>query len=182
MIYGDRIRLRKLERADLPQFVIWLNDPEVRAGLGMHLPISQAEEDRWYEKMLARPPEEQVLVIEVREEAHWQMIGSTSLFDFDWRNRKAEFGLLIGDKNYWNRGYGTETTALILKHGFETLNLHRIELKVFSSNPRAQRAYEKAGYVLEGIQRQAEFRNGQYVDDHLMAVLREEWLATRSNP
>ena len=177
MIYGERIRLRKLEKADLIQFVEWLNDPEVRSGIGVFLPMSQAEEDRWYEKMLERPPEEHILVVEIRDEDGWRVIGSTSFFDFHWRSRKAEFGILIGDKSVWNQGYGTEVTRLMLKHGFETLNLHRIELRVFSTNPRARRAYEKAGYVLEGIQRQAEFRNGQYVDEHLMAVLRGEWKA-----
>jgi RimJ/RimL family protein N-acetyltransferase len=180
MIFGDRIRLRKLERADLPQFVEWLNDPEVRAGLGASLPLSQAEEDRWYEKMLDRPSEEHVLVIEVCEEDRWQMIGSTSFFDIHWRNRKAEFGILIGDKNYWNRGYGTETTRLMLKHGFESLNLNRIYLKVYTTNPRARRAYEKAGYTLEGTLRQADFREGQYVDDLIMSVLRDEWKNSHS--
>lgn len=179
MIYGDRIRLRKLERADLPQFVAWLNDPEVRAGIGMFLPLSQAEEDRWFEKMLDRASEEQVLAVEIREGEGWRAIGSTSFFDFHWISRKAEFGILLGDKSIWNQGYGTEVTRLMLQHGFETLNLHRIELRVYSTNPRARRAYEKAGYVLEGIQREAEFRNGQYIDEHLMAVLRSEWLSSK---
>ncbi len=177
MIYGNRLRLRKLERVDLAQFVVWLNDPEVRAGIGMFLPISQAEEDRWYEKMLDRPSEEQVLAVEIREGEGWRVIGSTSFFDFHGISRKAEFGILIGDKTVWNQGYGTEITHLMLQHGFDTLNLNRIELRVYSTNPRARRVYEKAGYVLEGTQRQAEFRNGQYIDDHLMAVLRDEWKA-----
>jgi RimJ/RimL family protein N-acetyltransferase len=175
MIYGRRIRLRKLEKSDFAQFVEWLNDPEVRAGIGMYLPLSQAEEERWYEKMLDRPSEEHVLAVEIRDGEGWRVIGSTSFFDFHWRSRKAEFGIVIGDKTVWNQGYGTEITRLMLKHGFETFNLHRIELRVFSNNPRARRAYEKAGYVLEGIQRQAEFRGGEYLDEHLMAVLRDEW-------
>ncbi|NUM45660.1 MAG: GNAT family N-acetyltransferase [Anaerolineales bacterium] len=179
MIYGNRIRLRKLEKADLPLFVAWFNDPEVRAGIGMYLPMSQVEEDRWFERMVERPPVEHILAVEIRDEAGWRLVGSTSLFDFDWRVRKAEFGILLGDKTIWNQGYGTEVTRLMLQHGFETLNLNRIELKVYSTNPRAQRAYEKAGYVLEGTQRQADYRNGQYVDDHFMAVLRDEWFARK---
>ncbi|NJN44186.1 MAG: GNAT family N-acetyltransferase, partial [Anaerolineae bacterium] len=97
MIYGDRIRLRKMEKEDTPQFVLWLNDPEVRTGLGAYLPISQAEEDKWFEKMLDRPPAEHNLVVDIREGDNWRMIGSTSFFDFNWRARKAEFGILIGD-------------------------------------------------------------------------------------
>jgi RimJ/RimL family protein N-acetyltransferase len=175
MIYGDRIRLRRLEEADLPKFVDWLNDPDVRAGVSMYLPVSSDEEKNWYEGMLRRPPDERILAIDIREGPGWRLIGSTSFFDFNHRNRNAEFGLLIGDKSIWNKGYGTEVTRLMLRHGFETLNLHRIVLRVFSTNPAARRVYEKAGYRLEGTMREADYRDGKYVDLHLMAVLQPEW-------
>jgi RimJ/RimL family protein N-acetyltransferase len=63
---------------------------------------------------------------------------------------------------------------LLVKHGFETLNLNRIYLQVFANNPRAIRAYEKAGFIHEGRKRQAEFRDGQYIDVLLMSILRDE--------
>jgi RimJ/RimL family protein N-acetyltransferase len=175
MIYGERIRFRHAERADLPQFVDWLNDPDVRQGISMYLPMSLAEEEQWFEGMLQRPPNERIFVIEIRDGDGWRMIGSTGFHEIDWRNQKAEFGILIGEKSEWNKGYGTEAACLMLRHGFETLNLHRIQLKVFSDNPRAIRAYEKAGYVLEGRQREAAYRGGRYLDDLLMSVLRHEW-------
>jgi RimJ/RimL family protein N-acetyltransferase len=64
---------------------------------------------------------------------------------------------------------------LLLKHGFETLNLHRIFLRVYETNPRAIRTYEKVGFVHEGRMRQALYRQGQYHDILLMSVLRPEW-------
>ena len=103
------------------------------------------------------------------------MIGNSGFFNIDWRNRGAELGIVIGDKAYWNKGYGTEVMRLLLHHGFTTLNLHRIFLRVFEGNPRAIRAYEKAGFVHEGRMRQAEFRDGKYLDVLLMSVLRPEW-------
>ena len=178
MIYSDRIRLRAPERTDLPHFVVWLNDPEVRSGLAMHLPFSLAEEEFWFEAMIKRPPSEHVLVIEVRYEEYsenWTAIGTCSFHEIDWRIRKAEVGIVIGEKGYWNKGYGTETMRLLLKHGFNTLNLNRIALRVFSNNPRAIRSYEKAGFVVDGHLRQAEYKDGQYFDEIIMSVLREEW-------
>ncbi|MEX1248933.1 MAG: GNAT family protein [Anaerolineales bacterium] len=175
MIYGKRIRLRHAERSDIPTFVKWLNDPEVRAGISAYLPISTAEEEKWFEKSLERPPEERNLCIEVKQKSKWIHIGSTSFFDFNWRARKAEIGIMIGDKSYWNKGYGTETMLLMLQHGFETLNLHRIYLKVYATNPRAIRSYEKVGFVLEGRQREAHFDNGVYSDGLIMGVLQHEW-------
>lgn len=175
MIQGQRIRLRHTELADIPRFVEWLNDPEVRQGISMYLPISQAEEEQWFENLLKRPQEERPLVVEAHTGATWTMIGNTSFFNFDWRNRSAEVGIFIGDKSQWNKGYGTETMQLLLRHGFNTLNLHRIFLRVFESNPRAIRSYEKAGFVEEGQMRQAEYQDGAFIDVLLMSVLRSEW-------
>jgi RimJ/RimL family protein N-acetyltransferase len=97
----------------------------------------------------------------------------------DWRSRKAEIGIMIGDKRYWNKGYGTEAMRLILQHGFETLNLHRLYLRVFSDNSRAVRTYEKAGFVLEARMRETNFDNGRYRDDLMMSMLRPEWDAAK---
>ena len=174
MIYGQRIRLRHIEREDLPHFVAWLNDPEVRYGLAMYLPLSQVEEEHWFENVQKRERDEQPLVIEVKSQDGWTMIGNSGFFNIDWRNRDAELGIVIGDKTYWNKGYGTEVMRLLLHHGFTTLNLHRIFLRVFAENPRAIRAYEKAGFVHEGRMRQAEFRDGKYLDVLFMSVLRPE--------
>jgi diamine N-acetyltransferase len=175
MIYGDRIRLRHAEREDLPMFVAWLNDPEVRQGLALYLPLSQAEEEGWFEKALKAPPPERPLVIEAKGDENWKTIGNSGFHNVDWRNRNAELGIVIGEKRYWNRGYGTETMRLLLAHGFKTLNLHRIYLRVFENNPRAIRAYEKAGFVLEGKQRQAEYQDGIYLDVIFMSVLKPDW-------
>jgi len=180
MIYGKRIRLRAPERVDIPLFVKWLNDPEVRRGLARYLPISTAEEENWFEGMLGRPVVEQPLTIEVQPEGSWRAIGNIAFFNIDWRVRSAEVGILIGEKEFWNQGYGTETMRLFLKHGFETLNLNRIFLVVYENNPRAIRAYEKAGFVLEGRQRQALYMDGEYSDVLMMSVLVEDFDSPKS--
>lgn len=177
MIYGDRIRLRSAERSDLPRFVEWLNDPEVTAGLSMVLPLSQVDEETWFDQMMKSPPDQHTLVIEAHQETSWVPLGNCSFMHIDYRNRNAEIGIFIGRKDLWNLGYGTETMRLMLKHGFNTLNLHRIYLRVFASNTRAVRAYEKAGFVHEGRLRDAEYRDGSYADVLIMSVLKQEWKA-----
>jgi len=195
MIYGDRIRFRAVEREDLPTFKKWINDPEVRQGLGVYLPLSSEDEEEWFEGVRKHPPDERNLVIEVRQpdelsippgelasppelepsEITWRMIGGCSFFKLDGRNRSAEFGIMIGDKNYWNHGYGTEAVRLLVKHGFNTLNLNRIYLRVLENNPRAIRAYEKVGFIHEGRQRQAEYKDGGYLDLLVMSFLKDEF-------
>lgn len=175
MIYGERIRMRAPEREDLPMFVEWINDPQVREGLMMYLPMSLAREEKWFEEVLNRPPDYQPMVIEVQELDEWIPIGNMGIFAHDKNAHSVEFGIMIGNKAYWDKGYGTEALQLLLKHCFDTLNLNRVFLRVFETNPRAIRCYEKAGFVHEGRLRQALFKDGAYRDILLMGILREEW-------
>lgn len=175
MIVGRNIRLRALERNDLPCLKEWLNDAEVTDGLATFLPLSMADEEQWFDRMFHLEQEEKPLAIDLKEDGAWRLIGDVGFFNLEWTNRSAEFGILIGDKSVWNKGYGTESVRLLLKHGFETLNLHRIYLRVYATNPRARRSYEKVGFVLEGTLREAVYRHGRYSDIHIMSVLRSEW-------
>jgi RimJ/RimL family protein N-acetyltransferase len=175
VIYGERVRLRAPERRDIPRFVDWLNDPEVTAGLLLALPFSQADEETWFDNMLKRPMEEHPLTIEIKGDEGWFAIGNFGFHNIDWRCRSSEVGIVIGEKSLWNMGYGTEVMRLMLKHGFNTLNLNRIALEVYENNPRAIRSYEKAGFFLEGCKRQGMYKDGHYIDILLMSVLRSEW-------
>jgi diamine N-acetyltransferase len=175
VIVGKRVRLRAVERSDLPKFHEWLNDAEVTEGLAIYLPLSMIDEEKWYERVVQSEPDQHPLAIDIKDGAAWQLIGNCGLFNLEWTNRSAEFGIFIGDKSCWNKGYGTEALEVLLQHGFDTLNLNRINLRVYASNPRARRSFDKAGFVLEGTMREALFRCGKYVDVYLMSVLRSEW-------
>jgi RimJ/RimL family protein N-acetyltransferase len=95
--------------------------------------------------------------------------------DINWKNRSAEVGIFIGDKRYWNQGYGRDAMVLMLRHAFYNLGLNRVSLRVYVTNPRAVHCYEKAGFVLEGRMRQAQFKDGKFIDVLLMSALASEW-------
>jgi RimJ/RimL family protein N-acetyltransferase len=175
ILYGERVRLRAVERSDVLIYYDWVNDPEVTRGLSLYLPMSNADEEKWFERSLERDPNEKPLSIEIKDGDGWRLIGNCGVFSIEWTNRSAELGILIGDKSVWNKGYGTETMILLLRHGFGTLNLNRLFLRVYADNPRAIRSYEKAGFVEEGRMREAIFKNGRYEDIIIMSVLRSEW-------
>ena len=175
MIFGERIRLRAINQDDLPIFVEWLNDPEIIRGLMVMLPFSLDDETAWYAEVRKKPQEEKPLAIEILTEGGWELIGNCGLFGIDWRTRQAEFGIVIGAKQHWDQGYGTEALGLMVRHGFGTLNLNRISLRVFADNPRAIRSYEKAGFVHEGRLREGHYHDGVYVDVLVMSMLRSDW-------
>ena len=170
-ITGKKIRLRAIERSDIPAFVRWFNDPEVRQYLAVYMPMSQAQEERWFEAQL----EQRDRFIFGIETLDGKLIGNLGLINIDWKNSQAVLGIVLGEKEYWGQGYGTDAIRALLSFAFTKMNLNRIRLSVFDYNERAQRCYRKCGFQLEGRLRQAHFSDGRYHDELVMGILREEF-------
>ncbi len=172
MIKGEKIVLRAFEREDLPNCVRWFNDPEVVIYYGRFRPLSMAEEEEWYEEQL-KDNNQFIFAIEF-EGKH---IGNCGFFDIDRPNRQAELIILIGEKDYWDKGLGTDAVNTLVRYGFEQMNFHRVYLKIFEPNGRAIRCYEKCGFVHEGLERESQFRHGRYMDLVVMSILEQEFKA-----
>jgi diamine N-acetyltransferase len=172
MLYGTMVRLRAIERDDIPLFVKWFNDPEVRQHLAMYRPLSLAQEEKWFERHAEPDPAEHIFAIETQEGVH---IGNVGLHDLNWKDRGGELGIVIGEKAYWGQGYGSDAIMTMLGFAFGELNLHRVFLRVNADNPRAIRSYEKCGLRQEGILRDAVFTEGQYKHQHIMSILQTEF-------
>ncbi|ACR79886.1 GNAT family N-acetyltransferase [Kosmotoga olearia] len=170
ILKGEKVVLRPLEVEDARTIVPLINDAELRQYLLQVFPINKFMEENWI-KNHSSSSNEVNLAITTDDE----LIGVTGYMNIDWVNRCAEFGIGIFNKKYWGKGYGTETTKLMLEYAFRKLNLNRVYLRVFDYNERAIRAYEKCGFVLEGRQRQAVFSNGRYHDVLMMSILAEEY-------
>jgi RimJ/RimL family protein N-acetyltransferase len=177
---GQHVFLRPAERSDIPTFVRWFADADVTRNLMARAPFSQAAEEQWFDRMLAAHAKtDWFFVICLLDDE--RAIGTIGLHDLDQTNGTAVFGIAIGEKAEWDKGYGTDALHAICDFGFGELRLERIELEVYADNARARRSYEKAGFTLEGTRRRAHFRRGGYEDVHFMALLREEW-AVQSRP
>jgi RimJ/RimL family protein N-acetyltransferase len=176
MFTGELVTLGPIQREYLPRYVEWLNDWEVRRFLAPNLPhpYTLEDEEGWFNR---QREEQAARHFAILTRAEGQIIGNCGLHAIDWTNRHATFGIFIGDPSFWSKGYGTDATLTLLRYAFEEANLHRIELEVFAFNPRAIRMYGKCGFKLEGIRKQALFREGAWHDEHIMAVLRDEWIA-----
>ena len=171
-ITGKKVRLRAIERSDIPAFVRWLNDPEVTQYLVAYMPMSLAQEERWFESQLEQR-DQFVLGVETLD---GKLIGNLALAHIDWKNRRAGMGVMLGEKEYWGQGYGTDAITTLLGFAFNLMNLHTVHLTTYEYNKRAIRCYEKCGFQLEGRMRQAHYYGGRYHDELLMGVLKEEFL------
>jgi RimJ/RimL family protein N-acetyltransferase len=177
---SERLWFRAPELADVPLITAWINDPRVRMNLDVRrFPLNQSTEEEWV-RNASGPPDKAprtdiTLLFGARPDE--RPMGSAGLHAINWLVREAEFGILIGSPEDWNKGYGREVARRMVRYGFEELNLERIKLRVNASNMAGLKAYEAAGFVTEGRLRKAAFINGAYEDMVCMAILREEWKA-----
>jgi RimJ/RimL family protein N-acetyltransferase len=121
------------------------------------------------------------ILFNVRKLSGEQIIGFVSLFQTGSFHRDAWVGIGLGDRQDWGQGYGTDAMQLILRYAFSELNLYRVTLGVHAYNLRAIRSYEKAGFVVEGRERQIVNREGARHDSLVMGILRTEWLALQAH-
>ena len=171
---GTSIYLRPIERADAPLFVRWVNDADVTRTLLLYRPMTQETEEE-YLMNIAKSDRDVVLGIAARESD--ELVGITGLHQIELKDRHATFGIVIGEKSEWGKGYCTEATGLMLGYAFDTLNLHRVALHVAEHNVAGIRSYLKVGFRQEGVLREAMFREGRYHNLLAMAILRDEWRA-----
>jgi diamine N-acetyltransferase len=176
ILRGRSVYLRAGERADVPQFVRWMNDARMARFLTRRAPIGHPDEERWFEGMVERQGREGWFFVISLIEGD-RPIGTTGLFELDANNGSAGLGISIGDPADWSRGWGTDALNALVDFGFGELRLERIWLDVYDFNARARRSYDKAGFTLEGTLRHAHFHRGRHIDVHRMAILRDEWTA-----
>lgn len=170
-----KIILRKMTSEDIELYHSWRNDVEVMKSTSPFLDIYHIDETGEFVKQVILGSKSAKSYIIVEKE-HNKPIGITSLINIDYKNRNAECIIDIGDKNYWNKGYGTETMKLLLNYSFLEMNLHKISLRVFLFNDKAIKLYEKIGFKHEGRLRENIFREGKWHDIINMGILQNEYL------
>jgi len=172
-IRTDRLLMRRWRESDREPFAALNADPETmqffpetlgRAASDAHVDAIESRFDRLGYGLWA------LEVVETGE-----FIGVTGLHGLSVRHRHVQFGISIGVKAMWGKGYGTEAAQLLVRHAFQTLNLNRVQLDVYEFNQKAIRCYEKAGFQIEGRLRESFFAEGRYWDTLVMGILRSEW-------
>ncbi len=135
---------------------------------GTHTSFAPEAVLAWLEGLGAHDDRADWAIVRTDDGVH---LGEVVLNDLDAANRAAGFRIMLGSPRWFGSGYGTEATRAVLDHAFSTVGLHRVELEVFAFNPRAQRAYEKAGFVVEGRRREALLWDGEWIDAIVMGCL-----------
>jgi RimJ/RimL family protein N-acetyltransferase len=170
-IPGNRLYLRPLELDDGPRVVEWMNDREVLRYLTKTIPINTFREEEFL-RTLYKDEKNLHLGIVVRDDH--RLIGRVSLVKIDLISRTAELSLLIGDRSAWGKGYGLEADALMIRYGFDFLNLHKVYAYVLEGHLNSVRILEENGLKREGVLREHIYRDGRYHNVLLYSILAAE--------
>jgi RimJ/RimL family protein N-acetyltransferase len=163
--------------SDRGQFVTWYMDSEIAELLRHDLSPLTPIQARGYFDSIVMPASHRGLCWAIVELGTDRLVGSTALVDLEDDKGSALFRIVIGEKDTWNQGYGTEATALVLDQAFRHLNRKRVNLEVFTHNPRAQQAYLRAGFQRTGQHSEWVSRAHRQIDVVEMSISREQWLS-----
>jgi RimJ/RimL family protein N-acetyltransferase len=173
---GARIRLTALTPDDLLTMACWYEDAEFLRLYDSRpaYPKTEAELKKWLEEVTE---DKNTFVFAVRPLEADALLGYLELDGVDWQHGVCGMGLGFGEEANRGKGYGYEATRLGLKYAFAELNLHRVQVTVFSYNQRSLALVHKAGFRREGVFRERLQRDGKRHDMFLYGMLRQEWEA-----
>jgi RimJ/RimL family protein N-acetyltransferase len=148
LLEGALVKLRAFEPEDAERYRVWVNDPEIGQLIDRAGPVTPAEHAAWYRGLVASPT---AAVFAVERLSDGQFIGLVWLYDIHPRHRRAEVRIVIGERSAWGGGYGKDALRVLVRFGFGPLGLEKLWADVLVTNPRAVRAFERAGFKREGL-------------------------------
>jgi len=170
-IEGERIYLSPIDLDDAAQYTEWLNDLEITVNLTLSPQIITEELEREaLENLIEEGHNFAIVSNDIND-----LIGNCGLMNVDHIHRTAELGIFIGNKNFWNKGYGSEALNLLLDYAFNILNLNNLLLQVHSFNKRAIKCYQNVGFKEIGRRRNSYILGGKKYDEIYMDILAEEF-------
>lgn len=155
-----RVQLTGIRPEDAEPLFRWINDPETVRFNAPYKPVHWINHEDWLRSLNG----DGAAVYAIRTTADDLLIGVAQLVHIDPIHCSAEVRIRIGEEKYRGGGYGTEALRLLVEAAWKQLNLHSVYTYVFADNPRAVKAYQKAGFEIEGTLKQRAHINGRYVD------------------
>ena len=179
-ITGEKLYLRGLERSDLEgEYFDWLNDREVTKFLESGgFPNTLEKMEEFYRNTALSNNNVIFAIIDKKKDKH---IGNIKLGPINWITRIAPLGIMIGNKESWGKGYGTEAIRLVVHYAFKRLNLHKVIAGAAAIHQASIRAFQKAGFEIEGQAKSQFFLDGDYCDSLYLGLTREDFLKHQEN-
>ncbi len=175
-IVGEKIYFRSMEEADVDgPYLDWLNDEEVTRFLAVgHFPATKEYLLHYIQTMTQSNQDVFFAIHDIKSD---EFIGTTHFGPINWLHKTGTFGIMIGDKKYWGKGYGTEILFHMTDYGFRRLNLHKITLGAYSEQIAAIKYMKRLGYIQEATHREGFFYDGRYLDVYKFGIIDREFFS-----
>jgi RimJ/RimL family protein N-acetyltransferase len=174
VLTNGQVVLRPPQPEDLEARIGYGRHPEIVRMYGATLaeaaPLTRAAAERWYKEI---SDDQYAWIIE----ANGRSVGMVRLHSVVEADRRARLAIGLFHPDLLGQGIGTQAIRLLLGHAFDSLHLHRVDLRVLSLNKRAIRCYEKCGFVREGLERECAWVDNGWADDVIMSILEHEYRA-----
>ena len=163
MLKGKYVGLRAIEESDLSQLLLWRNQPNYRRFFREYRELSQTNQRNWFDsKVLNDKCTEMFSIVDVNT---GELLGACGLCYIDWINRNADFSIYIGkDDLYIDERYAIEAAQIMMKYGFEELNLHRLWSEIYSFDEAKKVMFDRLGFKLEGVHKETHWTEGKWCD------------------
>lgn len=170
MIITERLILREIEKEDLRYIANLRSNWDNLRNMYSYLPLSLSKQEKWYEDYINSEKAQVFILIEAET---GQRVGTVSLGNIDYKNQKAELGILIGEEKFRGKGFATEAVNALIDFAFNEMNLHKIYLRVFETNSAAINLYTKLGFTNDGVLKHDYFTGGKFIDAIIMSKIRK---------
>lgn len=170
----SRLLLRPLEICDAPALFAYMTDPEVMRYAGMEPFTHPREADEFLQALARYVQDGRALRWAITRKPDRRLLGTIGYHNWHKAYARAEIGYELA-REHWGNGYATEAAAVVVAHGFEALNLNRIQAVVIPRNPASRRVLEKLGFTAEGLLREYLVSDGQFMDVQMLRLLRSEY-------
>lgn len=163
MLKGKYVGLRAIEESDLSQLLLWRNQPNYRRFFREYRELSQTNQRNWFDsKVLNDKSTEMFSIVDVNT---GELLGACGLCYIDWINRNADFSIYIGkDDLYIDEKCAIEAAQIMMKYGFEELNLHRLWSEIYSFDEAKKVMFDRLGFKLEGVHKETHWTEGKWCD------------------
>ena len=171
MLKGKYVGLRAIEESDLSQLLLWRNQPNYRRFFREYRELSQTNQRNWFDsKVLNDKSTEMFSIVDINT---GELLGACGLCYIDWINRNADFSIYIGkDDLYIDEKYAIEAAQIMMKYGFEELNLHRLWSEIYSFDEAKKVMFDRLGFKLEGVHMETHWTEGKWCDSLFYGYLR----------
>jgi RimJ/RimL family protein N-acetyltransferase len=174
MLKGKKVFLRAIETEDLKQLLDWRNLPEFRRYFREIRELNMDQQLNWYEKIVLSDPNVKMFAI---TDIQHQLIGACGLCYIDWVNRSADFSIYIGvDGLYIDDVLAVDVSKLLIRYGFEELNLHRLWAEIYSFDNKKKKLFETLGFHLDGLHKETHWAEGKWHDSLFFGLLSTHWI------